>query len=137
MQPWTRFMTNSAAQSAFDLPTSLGLCEGSAVAYACQPRFLAEGTRRHGPSGCCAPEEELPVQIGDVDRVHVDDMNVGEPKEGEVGEDLAAESAGAWERAYEGQHGYARVQRLASVLTDDEDFALLAEEALRLLAALE
>lgn len=26
LQPWTRFMTNSAAQSAFDLPTSLGLC---------------------------------------------------------------------------------------------------------------
>jgi hypothetical protein len=51
-------MTNSAATMALDLPTSDSL--GSAG--------LARGL----------PEEKLSVQVGNVDRVHVDDGDVGE-----------------------------------------------------------
>ena len=38
------------------------------------------------------PEEELPVQIANVDGVHVDDMDVLEPGQGKVREDLATQS---------------------------------------------
>lgn len=64
-------------------------------------------------------------------------MNVGEPEQGEVGEDLAAEAAGAWERQEWWSACPCSCRIPAPVLTDDEDFALLAEEALRLVAALE
>lgn len=42
----------------------------------------------------CLPEEKLSVQVTDVDRVHVDDMNVFEPGEGEIRENLAAQPSG-------------------------------------------
>lgn len=66
-------------------------------------------------------------------------MNVGEPEQSEVGENLAAETAGAWERVLTvvSTVMLALDTRPALLLTDDEDFALLAEEALRLVAALE
>jgi hypothetical protein len=40
-------------------------------------------------------EEELSVEVGDVDGVHVDDVYVAKACEGEVFEELAAETAGA------------------------------------------
>ena len=40
-------------------------------------------------------EEELPVQVGQVDRVHVDHVDVPEAHHGEVLEKLAAQTAGA------------------------------------------
>lgn len=40
------------------------------------------------------PEEELSVEVGDVDGVHVDDVQVLEAGEGEVLEELAAQAAG-------------------------------------------
>ena len=39
-------------------------------------------------------EEELPVQVGQVDRVHVDHVDVPEAHHGEVLEKLAAQTAG-------------------------------------------
>lgn len=48
----------------------------------------------------------MSVQITDVDCVHVDDMDVLETSQGEIGEDLASEAS----------------------RTDDENFALIAEE---------
>ena len=42
-----------------------------------------------------SPEEKLAVQVGNVDRVHVDDMYIVKAAEGEVLENLASQSAGA------------------------------------------
>ena len=50
--------------------------------------LVTTGFRRYDNS----PEEELSVQITNVDRVHVDDMNVLEPRQGEVGEDLTSQT---------------------------------------------
>jgi hypothetical protein len=61
----------------------------------------------HGKDG---PEEELAVQVGDVDGVHVDHMDVLEAEQGEVLQDLAAQSTG----------------------TNDENLARVAEERLDL-----
>ena len=41
------------------------------------------------------PEEELAVEVGDVDGVHVNDAQLLEAGEGEILEELAAEPAGA------------------------------------------
>ena len=41
----------------------------------------------------------LSVEVGDVDRVHVDDVDVAEAEQGQVLEDLAAETAAGCERA--------------------------------------
>lgn len=38
-------------------------------------------------------EEELAVEVGNVDRVHVDDVNVAKTSEGEILQDLASQSA--------------------------------------------
>ena len=54
--------------------------------------------RRHHrlrPSNVLLSEQELPVQVGDVYRVHVDDVNHAEAHERQVLEQLAAESPGA------------------------------------------
>ena len=48
----------------------------------------------------------MPVQITDVDGVHVDDMNIFESSQGEIGEDLTSKTP----------------------CTDYEDLALIAEE---------
>lgn len=41
------------------------------------------------------PKEELAIEVADVDSVHVDYMNISEPTESQVGQDLAAQTAGA------------------------------------------
>ena len=62
--------------------------------YPCEPGA-------HGPlratTGLAAavPEEELPVQVGEVDGVHINDVNVAEAREGDVLEQLAAQAARA------------------------------------------
>jgi len=38
----------------------------------------------------CLAEEELAVEVGDVDCIHVDDVDVFESRQGEVLEDFAA-----------------------------------------------
>lgn len=43
----------------------------------------------------CLSEEELTVQVGEVDRVEVDDLDVSESDEDEVFEEFAADAAGA------------------------------------------
>ena len=58
------------------------------------------------------PEQELPIQVADVYRVHVNDVNVLEARQGEVGENLASETP----------------------CTDDEDFGLIPQEVLDLCA---
>lgn len=47
-----------------------------------------------GPPGSSAnkPEKELSIKIGDVNRVHVDDIYVSESGQGEVFEELAAQA---------------------------------------------
>ncbi len=40
-------------------------------------------------------EEELTIEIGDIDGVHVDDVDIIEAAKRKVGEDLAAETSGA------------------------------------------
>lgn len=40
------------------------------------------------------PEEELSVEIGDLDGVHVYDVNILEPRQGEVLEQFAAQTTG-------------------------------------------
>ena len=37
-----------------------------------------------------APKQELPIQIADIDGVHVDDMDVLEAGESKVGKDFAS-----------------------------------------------
>ena len=41
------------------------------------------------------PEEELAVQVTNVDGVHVDDMDVLEPRQRQIREDLAAQTTSA------------------------------------------
>ena len=60
---------------------------------------------RHRPNAY-VPEEELPIEVAVVYRVHVDDMDVLEPREREVLQELAAEPSS----------------------TDDEYAALVLEE---------
>lgn len=50
---------------------------------------------RFGTTDIFFTEEELAVEVGNVDGVHIDDMDVVKAGEGEVGEDLAAETASA------------------------------------------
>lgn len=51
--------------------------------------------RRNGP------EEELAVEVGHVDGVHVDDVDVGKAHEREVLEDFASQTASAFGRGNE------------------------------------
>ena len=53
---------------------------------------------------------DLPVEVGHVDGVHVDDVNVGEAAQRQVLEDLAAEAAGA-------DHQHASLKQSQSVIT--------------------
>lgn len=39
------------------------------------------------------PKEKLPVQVADVDCVHVDDVNVFEAHQRQIGKDLASETS--------------------------------------------
>lgn len=41
------------------------------------------------------PEEELAIEVGDVDSVHVNDMDVCKAQQGQVGQDLAAQPSSA------------------------------------------
>jgi hypothetical protein len=58
-------MTNSAATIALLLPTSDSLSSG-----------ISDMTRQ--ASRPCSPEQELTIQVGDIDRVHVDHMDIVE-----------------------------------------------------------
>ena len=40
-----------------------------------------------------APEEELPVEVGHIDRVHVNHVDVAKPRQRQVFEQLAAQAA--------------------------------------------
>lgn len=44
-------------------------------------------------SGRNTPEQELSVEVADVDSIEVDDMDVFEAEQGQVGKDLATQSA--------------------------------------------
>lgn len=61
-------MINSAATVAFGCPTSLGLYRRSWSQQAASLESFAP----------LSPKQELPVQVGDVDRVHVNNVNVPE-----------------------------------------------------------
>ena len=61
-----------------------------------------------------APKEELSIEVGQVDGVHVDDVEVGEAGEGQVLEQLAAQAP----RAHD-QHSH-RPQRLQVLTTRRE-----------------
>lgn len=83
--------------------------------------YLARMRRHHAPlhsltdKGSChrslvqphvgEAKEELPVQVGDVNRVHVDDVDVAEAREGEVFEHFAAEAPGAHDEDLGGGQG--------------------------------
>lgn len=43
------------------------------------------------------PEQELPIQIADIDGVHIDYMNVAKTRQGQILEDLATQTAGAYD----------------------------------------
>ena len=47
------------------------------------------------PSFLLIPEQKLPVQVADVDRVHVDDVEPAEPGQRQVLEQLASQPSGA------------------------------------------
>jgi hypothetical protein len=66
--PGTRFITNSAAVIAFERPTSFSLD----IIGQSWWRLSYEG-RIH------RPEQELAIEITDVNRIHVDNMNVTKP----------------------------------------------------------
>lgn len=57
-----------------------------------------------------APKQELSIKITDINRIHVDDMNILESGEREVRQDFAPQAAGA----------------------NDEDLALVAQKVLHL-----
>lgn len=62
---------------------------------------------------CSAPEEELSVEVADIDRVHVNDVNVLEASQSEVGENLTTKATSA----------------------DDKDLRLVTQEVLHLQSA--
>ena len=74
-------MINSAATVAFGLPTSFGLQIESARYV---PIIKLWGV----------PEQELSIEIADIDRVHVNNMDILEPRKREIGENLTAETTG-------------------------------------------
>jgi len=74
--PGTRLMMNSAATVAFGFPTSFGLvCNIRECTY-----HLTQVS---------TPEKKLAVQITDIDGVHVDNMNVLESSQRQIGKNLA------------------------------------------------
>lgn len=79
LTPGTRFMTNSAATVALGCPTSLGLDKIS--------------RRNEWLYKCSAPKQKLSIQITDINSVHVNDMNVLETEQREVGENFASQAA--------------------------------------------
>ena len=88
---------NSAATVAFGWPTSFGL------------EIMAEAMPAID-SGEDKPKEKLPVQIANVDSVHVDYMDVLEPGQGQVGQDLTTKTT----------------------RTNDKNFGLISQEILHL-----
>lgn len=96
MTPGTRAITNSAATIAFGFPTSLVL--------------KSTGKRSTGVPARCLPEKKLPIEVADIYGIHVNDVNVLEAGEREVGKDLASQSSSA----------------------NHEDLALIPEEFLNL-----
>ena len=72
--PATLAMMRSAATSALGLPTSFSLRETviSACVYG----------QRSGSGNSYIPEEELSVEIGDVDRVHINHVYVAKATQG-------------------------------------------------------
>lgn len=57
-------------------------------------------------SGIGAPEQKLTIEVADIDGVHINDVNILEPCQREVGQNLATQPASA----------------------DDQDFALVPKE---------
>ena len=89
--------------------------------------------RRLWPANIRLPEEELPVEVGDVNRVEVDHVNVAKAHQREVLEELAAEAAGADDeharhRADEAEHLRHRLER-HRLLEDGAKVALVCERA--------
>lgn len=79
--PGTRRCTNSAATCALERPTSFFLHRARGPGGRCAapgPRGASELRVGH------APEQELAVQVGHVDLVEVDDVDVAETGEGQV-----------------------------------------------------
>ena len=78
-------MIKSAATSALGLPTSecLGTESGSV-----DQRSRNERSRIIQ----LIPEQKLAVEVGNVDGVHVDDMNVAKPRKCQILEQFAAET---------------------------------------------
>jgi hypothetical protein len=74
-------MMNSAATVAFGFPTSF-----------CLSRQVRNAEKRRAKR---VPEEELAVEIADINGVHVDDMNILEAGQSQVGKNLAAETTSA------------------------------------------
>ena len=119
MRPWyavtcvpgTRRMTNSAATRALERPTSLvlrgekerqralrgarGGNGASCERYSRCLRLARDSGVRHDTWLLYAPEEKLAVQVAGVDGVHVDEVDVAEARERQIGEQLATEAAGA------------------------------------------
>jgi hypothetical protein len=58
-------------------------------------RLARDSGVRHDTWLLYAPEEKLAVQVAGVDGVHVDEVDVAEARERQIGEQLAAEAAGA------------------------------------------
>ena len=42
------------------------------------------------------PEQELSVQVGNIDSVHIYDMDICESHQSEIGENLTPQSSSAW-----------------------------------------
>jgi hypothetical protein len=89
------------------LPPEVGLAGGGgdvheappdarACAHACV-RWRASGPRPSPPRPTPppSPEQELAVEVGDVDGVHIDHIDVHKPRQREVFQDLAAQAARA------------------------------------------
>lgn len=77
-------MMNSAATVAFGFPTSLGLRT--------QEKHPVK-TQLSNASAHNAPEQELSIQVADIYGVHIDNMDILEPRQGEVGEDFASQTS--------------------------------------------
>jgi len=41
------------------------------------------------------PKQELPIEIADINRVHINHMNIFEPRECQVGQDFASQTTSA------------------------------------------
>ena len=72
---------------------------------------------RLGLADVCLPEQELSVEVRNVDRVHVDDVDVLESRERKVLEDLTAQAAGSNDQDPDAIHpGHHRVGVISGLL---------------------